>query len=45
MEKQYWEIYAEKREEPLGRTRTENAAFGQLEAENEVRKWFKITRL
>ena len=45
MEKRYWEIYTEKRKELVDRTRTENAAFGQLEAENEVRKWFKITRL
>lgn len=45
MEKRYWEIYTEKRKELIDRTRAANAAFGQLEAENEVRKWFKITKL
>ena len=45
MEKRYWEIYTEAKRMLISREETANVALSKLEKENEVMRWFKITRL
>lgn len=45
MEKRYWEIYTEARRMLISREETAKVALSKLEKENEVMRWFKITRL
>lgn len=45
MEKRYWEIYTEVRKILINRDETAKVALSELEKENEVKRWFRITRL
>ena len=45
MEKRYWEIYTEKKKMLISREEPAKVALSKLEKENEVMRWFKITRL